>query len=421
MLKFKIHYKKKLNLVFLLLLSTLYPGYSNASSINSDLQQLVDDFRIKSHAPAAVLSMRSPNQVNHFTSGTVRRISAENPNPPKITTEHLFQIGCNTKPFTAIVLLQLEAEGKISINDTIAEVTQKYGSFLPKREYQLWKGITIKQLLNMTSGIFDIVEDETGNKEFMEILARYPEKQWKPIEIFRLSSKYKPYFPPGKGWHYSNPAYNLLGSLVEAVTKHSFEYEMNQRIFKKYDLNHTFYLPYEYPDNIMQKMAHGYVYSGSAFSPPMKSGSDMTRFNMSPAGPAGAMVSNSTDLTRWAYLLFTGKILAPQQLKEMLTTVCRGNDKSCVPGEVLSDDSHSDGFGLGFARMHDPQLGIIWFNIGNTPGYYSAIAWIPNKKTALALTLSADSKEAEKILKTLVKAAKLVTDESANERHHQPI
>lgn len=372
--------------------------YAKAHSrVDEKIQKLLDNFRTNSNAPAAVLSINFPdNKISNFVSGTIKKRTAINPNPPLVNVNHLFQIGSITKSFTAVIILQLEAERKLSINNTISDVTQKYGPWLPKKEYEAWKNISIKQLLNMTSGIFSVTEDH----DFMEALAKHPLKNWTPEEIIKYAYKLKPYFSPGRGWHYSDTNYNILEMLVETVTKHSFKEEIDQRIIKKYKLNNTYYLPYEYPKNIMERMAHGYAYVDGGFSPPMISGDDMTRFNMSAAGAGGALISNSMDVTRWIRLLFTDKVLPAAQLNEMLSAVCTGEEKSCHAGETLPSDSHSQGFSLGLARIYDSQIGIIWVYIGGTPGYYSSLMWLPKKHIALALTVSATTKGSKKILRS---------------------
>ena len=381
--------------------------YANTgSSVNYQLQTLLDNFQKNSNVPAAVLSINfKENKVSNFVSGTVERITSSNQNHQIVTIDNLFQIGSITKSFTAAIILQLEAEGKISINNTIYEVTHQYGPWLPKKEYEKWKNISIKQLLNMTSGIYSVTEDT----EFMHTLAKYPLKNWTSKKIIGYAYKHAPYFPPGKGWHYSDTNYNILEMLIEAVTKKSFKNQIDQRILKKYSLNNTYYLPFEYSKNILQRMAHGYVYAEGGFSPPMISGRDATTFNMSAAGAAGALVSNSIDITRWIRLLFEGHILPQQQLHEMLSAVCTGEDHSCRAGEALSSDSHSQGFSLGLARIYDPKLGILWVYIGGTPGYYSSLMWLPIQHIALALTVSATTKQSKKLLKILGASAEIVS------------
>lgn len=395
---------KKILFIFTLFFFFTNCCYANTTVVDSKIQKILDDFRESSSAPAAVLSISYANhKLSNYVSGTIEKISPKNPRSSDITTNNLFQIGSITKSFTAVIILQLEAEGKLSINDTIFDITKKYGPWLPVDEYNAWKDISIKQLLNMTSGIYDVTEDE----DFMKILAEHPEKTWKPEEILKYAYKHKPYFLPGMGWHYTNGAYNILGMLVEHITKNTFENEINKRLLEKYNLSNTFYLPYEFPKKILNQMAHGYVYSDGGFSPPMKSGDDMTLFNLSAAGPSGAIVSNAIDITKWVRLLFSNKILPATQQNELLTAVCVGGE-ACKAGEVLASDNHSPGFSLGLIRIYDPQLGVIWGYLGQTPGYSSGFIWVPKKNIVLAMTTSATSKNSKKLLKSLDEIARLI-------------
>jgi len=129
----------------------------------------------------------------------------------------LFQIGSNTKAFTAVTLLQLEADGKLRMDDRI-------GRWFP--QYPAWRNITIRQLLNMTSGIptYDAVP-----------------AMWKPYvaDPYRFYSTAdliayvypKRQFAPSHGWLYSNTAYLLSEMIIEAVTKHDYAVELRHRFF----------------------------------------------------------------------------------------------------------------------------------------------------------------------------------------------
>lgn len=115
--------EKKSILLIVISCIFLYSPFSfcyGSSNISAELQQLLDSFRIKAKVPAAVLTVNYPNGALHnFVSGTVENKTEKNPNPAEVTTDHLFQIGSITKSFTAAIILQLEAEKKLSINDTI--------------------------------------------------------------------------------------------------------------------------------------------------------------------------------------------------------------------------------------------------------------------------------------------------------------
>ncbi len=394
--------------ILILVLGFVLPCYAYKNlniSINNKISSLIENFRKNTNAPSAVLSIRFPNgeRINYI-SGTTEKKAFKNLIPHKVTVDNLFQIGSITKSFIAVIILQLEAENKLSINDTIANMNHKYGMWLSKDEFNAWKNITIKQLLNMTSGIFSITEDPQFNEEY---LVKFPKKQWDPKEELKFSLKHKNYFAPGTGWHYSDTDYTILGILIEAITGHSVETEINNRILHPTHLKNTYYLSRSYPDFIRKKMAHGYAYTGD-FSPPVQPGTDMTFVNMSVANAAGAMVSNTNDIIDWVHDIFTGKILQPAQRNEMQSVVCSATDGSCKPGESLRLNSRFVGFGLGLVYLYHPKLGPIWFYIGSTAGYYAAFLWVPQQDLTLAMTISSSSEHSKKIFKTLLETASLV-------------
>ncbi len=120
-----------------------------------------------------------------------------------VTPKNLFQIGSNTKAFTAVVILQLEAEGKLSIKQTI-------GDWLP--QYPAWKNVTIQRLLDMTSGI----PSYTDVLAMRMALAANPARDWSPAELISYvypTSKGAP--PPTKDWSYSNTNYLLAQLIIE--------------------------------------------------------------------------------------------------------------------------------------------------------------------------------------------------------------
>src|SRR5207253_2507969 len=100
-------------------------------------------------------------------------------------------IGSNTKTFTGTVILQVVDEGNLGLDDPVSEYQPK----VPNGE-----NITIRQLLNMSSGLYNYAED----KEFNETLDSEPDKVWTPGEVVEIGFQHQPYFAPGEGFHYSN-------------------------------------------------------------------------------------------------------------------------------------------------------------------------------------------------------------------------
>jgi hypothetical protein len=135
---------------------------------------------------------------------------------PAVTSSNLFQTGSNTKSFTAVAILQLEAAGVLSIDDTV-------GKWLP--QYPQWSKVTIRQLLNMTSGIptYDLTpaqEEEYSNNPMIEST---------PTDL--VAYVYPTSKTPGAAWEYSNTGYILAQMIIdEASSSKSYETELNQII-----------------------------------------------------------------------------------------------------------------------------------------------------------------------------------------------
>lgn len=176
--------------------------------INNGIQKIIDDDRVKYDIPGVEVSISFPNEASprNFVSGTTTINGAT-----LIKADTLFQIGSETKSFTAITLLQLEAEKLLSLDDQI-------GKWLPHIPHT-WKKATIRQLLNHTSGIFNYVEaDEFWDAEYKNL-----KRVWTDKELIHFALHKKPYFLPGQGWHYSNTNYVLAGMIIKAATDNTIE------------------------------------------------------------------------------------------------------------------------------------------------------------------------------------------------------
>jgi D-alanyl-D-alanine carboxypeptidase len=127
------------------------------------------------------------------------------------------RIGSITKTFTGTVLLQLVDEGKISLSD-------KLNKYFP--DFPNGQNITIEEVGNMTSGIYNYSEDST----FGATLTNSLTTSFTPLELIDIAEKHKPYFDPGKGMHYSNTNFILLGLIIEKITGNPLQTEIQNRI-----------------------------------------------------------------------------------------------------------------------------------------------------------------------------------------------
>ncbi|MFB8278140.1 serine hydrolase domain-containing protein [Nocardia colli] len=212
-----------------------------------------------------------------------------------------FRIGSATKAFTATVVLQLVAEGKLSLDDSVDKwlpglITSDGGT-----------AITVRQLLNHTSGLFTHTDDDqvragTG---------------WRPEQLVRLAMTHPPYFAPGAGFRYSNTNYVIAGMLIERVTENPLAQEISHRISKPLALTAT------YPAGIETVIAgpHPRHYT-TMFNPaPDAEIYDITESDQTWSGASGDMVSTTGDLQVFLHALLTGRLLPPDQQRDMWTTV----------------------------------------------------------------------------------------------------
>jgi D-alanyl-D-alanine carboxypeptidase len=260
--------------------------------------------------------------------------------PQRMRPEARLRVGSITKTVVSTIALQLVGERRLSLDDTV----ERWQPGLIPGGAQ----ITVRQLLNHTSGIFNYTDDEA----LLEEILADPERQWKPQELIAVANTHPPLFAPGTGWSYSNTNYIVAGLILERVTHRSVAQLIEQRIVRPLQLRNT-YFPQRSPE-IAGYHARGYV-------PPTVTGDgylDVTRIAPSAPGAAGALISNVNDLRRFYRALLGGDLLRPAQLAQM---------KELVPLD--------EGFGYGLGLYSAPTpCGPIWGHDGGIPGYVT-IAW----------------------------------------------
>lgn len=338
----------------------------------AQLQDILNKWRINNHVVGMGLYVDSPNAHCYLFSGVVKKGSKKT-----VTENNLWQIGSITKSFFSVILLQLEAEsesGKIPVKFNI---NQKLKLWFP--EYPDWGNITVKQLLNMTGGIYDYL----NSKNVINMLLKNPKRVWSSDELVQLAYQHKPnlYFQPGNGWHYSNTDYIIAGMLIEKIyekmgEKHpSLQDILKQRIIVPLKLTSTFYYPSGLPKPLLERMVHGY---GSYNK------KDWHNVNLSITGSAGAIVSTPSDVADWITALFSGKILPSKQLTEMQSLVSQKIGQS----ESISE-AKTWGYALGLTQKYSKTNGPIWSYLGATFGYIATYYYIPKYNAIMSFTVNA--------------------------------
>ena len=250
-----------------------------------------------------------------------------------------FRVASVTKTFVATVVLQLVAEHRLSLSDT---VERWLPGILPYADQ-----ITVNQLLNHTSGVPEnsfvpIVELYNGNRF----------RSWRPAELVALIAERPPDFAAGTDWSYSNTGYGLAGLIVERVTGRSLGRELERRIFQPLHLRDTSF-PTNFPF-LLGRHAKGYSLPLDGELNPIDGPLfDITVYNPSLAWAAGNMISSADDLARFFHALLSGRLLPPAQLAEMKTPV------EILPGF---------GYGLGL-EVSDSPCGTLFGHSGGIMGY----------------------------------------------------
>ncbi len=220
------------------------------------------------------------------------------------TTQHYFGIGSVTKSITAAAIMLLAEDSVLSLEDSLYEWLPSYPN--------IDSTITIRQLLNMTSGIYNFTEHPNYVSTVLSDLSRI----WQPEEILQAFVD-TPYFEKGKGWHYSNTNYLLLGLIIEEASGMPYHVFVRKRIFEPAGLDAMAIFPYDTPPG---PIATIWLDVNNDNIP-----DDLSLFNYSPnamfsmAWAAGACMATPQLLTDWMFKLVTGQVVTPSSLNEMIS------------------------------------------------------------------------------------------------------
>lgn len=239
-------------------------------------------------------------------------------------------IGSVTKTFVAATVLQLVEEGRLSLGDTVREHLPGEAAVTPD--------ITIRQLLDHTSGLADVFNDTT--KVGIET---HPERAWSGTEI--METLHEPWYRPGEGWAYANTNYYLLGLVVERITGATLAEELDRRFFTPLGLESTSVL----------------------------TGDTSTRDSLEPAWAtifwaSGAMAASASDLARWGDALYGDALLNEASRAEMMKL-------------------NTDDYGLGVQRIEVPGSAG-YGHTGMLKTYTSLLLHLPQENVTLALLVN---------------------------------
>ena len=349
---------------------------------------------------AAYISFGDPGPAIEAFAGSV----GADPKDPPVRRDTLFQMGSTSKSFAVAVILKLEAEGKLSLDDTI-------GKWLP--QYSAWKDVNIRRLLNMTSGIPNYSEAETISRVWIS----EPKRDLTAEDLVKVAYPTGSNdLPSSSGYHYSNTNYILAGMIAAKAAGRPYRDLVHDVVIDAFGLNSTFYESGTYPAAVTDRLAHGYFENPACadYQPDCKAswnlpmmGRDVRDMSTSWAQAAGGAIADVRDVDLWMRAVFGGKVVPPKQQAEWMALV------SMKTGKPIADVSADDpsGFSLGLGRPILGPIGAQWFYQGETLGYRTLYVWFAQEN--LMITVQTNSQPASSKLNSLVETLYRIIEREA--------
>jgi len=316
------------------------------------------------------------------------------------TKDDIFEIGSVTKQFTAVAVMMLVEDGKVSLDDPVT----KYLDDVPKS----WEKVTLRHMLYQTSGFPDyalvpglgIVEDFNRAK-FVKTMGEMPFD-----------------FEPGTTWAYSNTNYALLGWVIEKAAGKDYMAFVQERIIQPLGMTKT---SFSNPYVVVKRRSHGYLLNqGNVLRMPAMAAS---------VNSDGTIMSNIEDMAKWDTALRTGKLLKPESYRLLWApaSLKSGRTRAYGMGFFLSPPQfpkfighHGNSAGYGASHSHWPEKNlsvIVLCNIYPAPGNVIAQGVAETLEPSLkfkpdttAASADPDTKRTEKVSQALAKLATNTAD-----------
>ncbi|MGW1344732.1 serine hydrolase domain-containing protein [Kribbella sp. NPDC002412] len=297
-----------------------------------------------------------------------------------------FRIGSTNKTLVATVVLQLVAERRMGLDDSV----EMWLPGLVQGNGYDGRRITVRHLLQHTAGIYD------GNFPNIDSAEQYYERRYRihtEEEIVRAGLSHPPDFQPGEGgWSYSNTGYDLVGLVIKAVTGRTWYDEVDRRIVRPLKLKDT-YFPGTDP-RIAGPHARGYT----RFTP----GEYTDTTELIDADASGGYISTVKDLDVFVRALFGGRLLKPAQLRELTQTVAVDESAEQIwPGAR---------YGLGLFSRDLPCGGTVWIPGGDQIGYKTRLGSTADGRESVVVSMSTQLNDSMDALLSQERTAKTLVD-----------
>jgi D-alanyl-D-alanine carboxypeptidase len=328
------YYKKWILSIILLVFSVgNYQAQINPV-VAQELQQTIDSFRTVNNIKGISTCIHFPNQ--GFWDGVSGVSHATTP----IQSDMVFGIGSNTKLFTAVLILKLAESNILNLDDSLHEFLPYYPN--------IDSNITIRQLLNHTSGLYDV----STTPGYPDSMLTNPNRVFTAAELMTWAQA--PLATPGTAWNYCNTNYLLAAMIAESATGMSYHELIRNELLDPLHLDSTFLDVYE---------------NSPLFQPhPWQGGMDFSstpRISInSAAWSAGGMYSTAREMVQWYQAIMNGGFLNANSFNELTTFVGSGNyglgiAEATINGSLVWYHGGQIWGGYSTSMMYDPASGAV--------------------------------------------------------------
>ncbi|ULQ50907.1 serine hydrolase domain-containing protein [Flavihumibacter fluvii] len=276
----------------------------------------------------------------------------------KMQPNDISRMGSIVKTFTASTILLLQEEGRLHLDDPIIN----YLTSKQLKDIRNTERVTIRQLLNHSSGIFNYIQ----NSHFQTASLNNLTKEWPAEDLLKYARNKRPNFTPGADVGYSNTNYILLGWIIEKVCGKPFWEVFREILFTPLGLTQTRFAATE---KVPAGIVHGYVDLSNNLQV-----IDATNYSGWDYFTAdGGLISTVSDINTFLTSLCTGKIIPAASFNEMVNGLpTKTNDPGFFP----------IAFGMGIFKMDTPW-GEAYFHSGDAIGYYATMVYFPSSRTTI--------------------------------------
>ena len=269
-----------------------------------------------------------------------------------ITEDTIFQLASVSKTFTAAAVMLVVRQGLLSLEDKITQ-------YFP--ELTAYEDVTVRHLLNHTSGIPDYFDDADWFINLWKEEKRVPGND--EILRFLRETKAKPYFAPGEGLHYSNTGFNLLALLVERRSGVPYEEFLQKNIFEPAGMTATRCCHIRRDGVPFENYARATVFENGKWVADVDSEEDGDVVAFDGLNGDDYVFTNIFDMLKWDRALRKGKVLTMEEQQLAYTPAKLNNGEDAV-----YDEDDGLGYGFGWAVGHDETFGLVVSHSGGMPG-----------------------------------------------------